>query len=30
MIFQKKRWVLKDNSNFENMDIEINGRKIKY
>lgn len=29
MIFQKKRWILKDNNNLENMDIEINGRKIK-
>ncbi|ADQ46787.1 single-stranded-DNA-specific exonuclease RecJ [Caldicellulosiruptor kronotskyensis 2002] len=29
MIFQKKRWILKDNSNIEDMDIEIDGRKIK-
>ncbi|ADQ07690.1 single-stranded-DNA-specific exonuclease RecJ [Caldicellulosiruptor hydrothermalis 108] len=29
MIFQKKRWILKDNNNIENMDIEIDGRKIK-
>ncbi|BCS81803.1 single-stranded-DNA-specific exonuclease RecJ [Anaerocellum diazotrophicum] len=29
MIFQKKRWILKDNSNIENVDIEINGKKIK-
>ncbi|ADQ04131.1 single-stranded-DNA-specific exonuclease RecJ [Caldicellulosiruptor owensensis OL] len=29
MIFQKKRWILKDNSNLESIDIEIDGRKIK-
>jgi len=29
MIFQKKRWILKDSSNLENIDIEIDGKKIK-
>jgi len=27
MIFQKKRWILKDSSNLENIDIEIDGKK---
>jgi len=29
MIFQKKRWIIKDKSLFNDIDVEINGKRIK-